>query len=50
MTQIFAYFTAPAAPVYFPGAAFIAAALLVLTGIVVLMSTEARRAPRTAPV
>jgi len=49
MTQTFAYFTAPGAPVYFPGAAFILATLLNLIGIVVLASTEARRAPRTAP-
>ena len=28
MTQVFAYFSGPAAPVYFPGAAFLTAAAL----------------------
>jgi DHA1 family tetracycline resistance protein-like MFS transporter len=50
MTQTFAYFTAPDAPVYFPGAAFIAAALLNATGFVVLMSLEGRRAPSAARI
>jgi len=50
MTQTFAYFTAPDAPVYFPGAAFIAAALLNATAFVVLMSLEGRRAPSEARV
>jgi DHA1 family tetracycline resistance protein-like MFS transporter len=36
MTQAFAYFTAPAAPIHFPGAAFLVAALLNVIGLVVL--------------
>jgi MFS transporter, DHA1 family, tetracycline resistance protein len=50
MTQTFAWFTAPGTPVYFPGAAFVVAAALNISGVVVLMSTEARRAPSVARV
>lgn len=50
MTQTFAYFTAPDAPVFFPGAAFIVAALLNLTAFVLLMSLEGRRASSEARV
>jgi DHA1 family tetracycline resistance protein-like MFS transporter len=37
MTQTLAYFTAPGAPVYFPGAAFVLAALLQLAGFALLV-------------
>lgn len=39
MTQSLAYFTAPEAPLYFPGAPFILAALLTLTALSVLRVT-----------
>jgi DHA1 family tetracycline resistance protein-like MFS transporter len=35
MTGLFSYFTSPAAPVYFPGASFLAAS--VLTGVALLL-------------
>jgi DHA1 family tetracycline resistance protein-like MFS transporter len=50
MTQTFAWFTAPDAPVYFPGAAFVVAALINLTAFAVLMSLEVRRAPSATRV
>jgi DHA1 family tetracycline resistance protein-like MFS transporter len=34
MTNLFAYFTAPQAPIYFPGAAFFMAALLTIVGTI----------------
>lgn len=34
MTNLFAYFTTPAAPVYFPGAPFLLSSVLVLLGVV----------------
>ena len=34
MTQLFAYFTAPGAPIYFPGSAFLLAAVLMLISAV----------------
>ncbi len=37
MTQLFAYFSAPTAPVYFPGAAFALAALLTAASAIVLL-------------
>jgi MFS transporter, DHA1 family, tetracycline resistance protein len=48
MTQAFAYFTAPGAPVYFPGAAFIVAGALNLLGVFVLLSLESRAAASAA--
>jgi DHA1 family tetracycline resistance protein-like MFS transporter len=33
MTQLFAYFTSPAAPVYFPGAPFLMGAVLTLISL-----------------
>lgn len=39
MTQSLAYFTAPQAPVHFPGAPFVLAALLTLTALSVLKAT-----------
>ncbi|HEY4369829.1 MAG TPA: TCR/Tet family MFS transporter [Steroidobacteraceae bacterium] len=44
MTQAFAFFTAPAAPVHFPGAAFVLAAVLNATGIAMLLSHLSRTA------
>jgi MFS transporter, DHA1 family, tetracycline resistance protein len=48
MTQVFAYFSSSEAPVYFPGAAFLAAALLT-TACAVLFLRALRRARHTAP-
>jgi MFS transporter, DHA1 family, tetracycline resistance protein len=42
MTGTFAFFTAVAAPVYFPGAAFILAAVLTLCSLLVFMRAEQR--------
>ena len=42
MTATFAFFTAEAAPVYFPGAAFALGAVLTLLSLVVFMRAEAR--------
>jgi DHA1 family tetracycline resistance protein-like MFS transporter len=40
LTSVFAYFTAPQAPVYFPGAAFLAAGLLLALAAILLMRIE----------
>jgi len=42
MTQALAFFTAPGAPVHFPGAAFVLAAILNTVGIVMLMTHLSR--------
>jgi MFS transporter, DHA1 family, tetracycline resistance protein len=47
MTQVFGYFSAPAAPVYFPGAAFLTAAVLT-AGCGVLFVRALRQAPAAA--
>jgi MFS transporter, DHA1 family, tetracycline resistance protein len=47
MTQVFAHFSAPAARVYFPGAAFVTAAALT-GGCAALFVRALRRAPRSA--
>ncbi len=47
MTQVFSYFTARTAPVFFPGAAFLAAAVLTI-GCALLFVKAARAAPATA--
>ena len=44
MTQLFAWFTSPAAPVYFPGAAFALAGVLVFAALAVVVRTLARHA------
>ena len=44
MTQLFGYFAGPRAPLYFPGASFLAAALLV-AGSVLLFARARRAAP-----
>jgi MFS transporter, DHA1 family, tetracycline resistance protein len=44
MTQVFAYFSGPAAPVYFPGAAFLTAAVLT-SACAALFVRALRRAP-----
>ena len=41
MTQIFGFFTSAAAPVYFPGAAFMVAAILTAVGLVLFLKTTA---------
>jgi len=48
MTQVFGYFSGPAAPVFFPGAAFLTAAALTV-GCAMLFAQALRRAPRSAP-
>jgi DHA1 family tetracycline resistance protein-like MFS transporter len=47
MTQVFSYFTAPTAPVFFPGAAFLAAAALTIA-CALLFAKAARAAPAPA--
>ena len=47
MTQVFGYFSAPGAPLHFPGAAFLAAALLTL-GSAAFLVRALRLAPRPA--
>jgi MFS transporter, DHA1 family, tetracycline resistance protein len=47
MTQIFSYFSAPGAAIHFPGAAFLAAALLTI-GSAALLVRALRLAPRSA--
>jgi DHA1 family tetracycline resistance protein-like MFS transporter len=47
MTQVFSYFTAPTAPVFFPGAAFLAAAALTIA-CALLFAKAARTAPAPA--
>lgn len=42
MTQLFAWFTSPAAPVYFPGAAFALAGVLVFASLFIVRRTLAR--------
>lgn len=41
MTQVFAFFTATATPLYFPGAPFLAAAILTIMALVVFLRTTA---------
>ncbi len=48
MTQLFGYFTGPAAPVYFPGAAFIFAAGLALSSLLLFWWAAAPQAKRAA--
>jgi MFS transporter, DHA1 family, tetracycline resistance protein len=48
MTQLFSYFSSPAAPVRFPGAAFVASTVLAVTAFVVYWSVTRDRAPQTA--
>jgi DHA1 family tetracycline resistance protein-like MFS transporter len=47
MTQVFSYFTARTAPVFFPGAAFLAAAALTIVCALLFMKA-ARAAPAAA--
>jgi MFS transporter, DHA1 family, tetracycline resistance protein len=49
MTQVFGYFSAASAPVYFPGAAFLTAAALTLVSAILLVHAL-RRAPLPAVV
>ena len=42
MTQLFAYFSGPTAPVYFPGAAFALAGLLTFGSVALLARTLTR--------
>ena len=44
MTQLFAYFTSPGAPVYFPGAAFALAGILALASVVIVHRAVGRAA------
>jgi MFS transporter, DHA1 family, tetracycline resistance protein len=48
MTQVFAYFSAATAPVYFPGAAFLTAAALTAASAALLVRAL-RRAPGPVP-
>ncbi len=46
MTSLFAWFTSAAAPVYFPGASFLAASLAELTALTLFALAHARKASR----
>ena len=48
MTGLFAHFTGPAAPVYFPGAAFLAAAICELGALAIFVGAKARKAKKKA--
>ena len=48
LTQLFGFYTAPENPVYFPGAAFVAAALLAFAAIAVFLLVARRRLGATA--
>ena len=50
MTGLFAHFTGPAAPVYFPGAAFLAAAICELGALAIFAGARARRAKTVEPI
>jgi DHA1 family tetracycline resistance protein-like MFS transporter len=45
MTQLFSFFSSPAAPVVFPGAPYLAAALLVLAGVGIFLTATRPAAP-----
>ena len=49
MTQTFAYFTAPSAPVYLPGAPFIVSIALMVAGAAVFFQARREPAPQTEP-
>ncbi len=48
MTQLFSYFSSPAAPIHFPGAAFIASTLLATTSFVIYWSVTRLRVAQPA--
>jgi DHA1 family tetracycline resistance protein-like MFS transporter len=50
MTGLFAHFTGPGAPVYFPGASFLAAAICELGALVIFAAAKARKAATMEPV
>jgi DHA1 family tetracycline resistance protein-like MFS transporter len=50
MTGLFAHFTGPQAPVYFPGAAFLAAAICELGALAIFAGARARKAKTVEPV
>jgi DHA1 family tetracycline resistance protein-like MFS transporter len=50
MTGLFAHFTSPQAPVYFPGAAFLAAAICELGALAIFAGAKARKAKTVEPV
>ena len=50
MTGLFAHFTGPRAPVYFPGAAFLAAAICELGALAIFAGAKARKAKTIEPV
>lgn len=50
MTNLFAYFTSPQAPVHFPGASFFAAAICELGALAIFVAARARKAKTVEPV
>ncbi len=50
MTGLFAHFTGPKTPVYFPGASFLAAAICELGALVIFAAAKARKAATIEPV
>lgn len=49
LTNVFSYFTSARAPVYFPGAAFLAASVCCLAGLIVFVGTRPRVRAELAP-
>jgi DHA1 family tetracycline resistance protein-like MFS transporter len=50
MTGLFAHFTGPTTPVYFPGASFLAAAICELGAFAIFAAAKARKAKTVEPV
>jgi len=49
LTNVFSYFTSARAPVYFPGAAFLAASVCCLASLIVFVGTRPRTRAEPAP-
>jgi DHA1 family tetracycline resistance protein-like MFS transporter len=49
LTNVFAFFTSARAPIYFPGAAFLAASICCFAALAVFVSMPARQRPALAP-
>jgi len=50
MTNLFAYFTSPVAPVHFPGASFLAAAICEFGALAIFVAARARKTKTIEPV
>jgi DHA1 family tetracycline resistance protein-like MFS transporter len=49
MTNLFAYFTGPKAPIYFPGAPFLLGSVLTITSLLLAFRALSRHVPQPAP-